>query len=197
MSWSQINRNAFHYYIALLHTGAHTIARVCARRGVEAKSGPCTDACTLAEKIPNKKKKEKLKKKRKMEASEVVGFTGRSRGGCESPGRSNKRGVSFKAIEQPPPPPPPAGASALDNASQFVPVHANFHAVTWAFFPSSLRTYLRGSAPTSILILRPKVSFKPGWLHPVKSLAPIYRLQLLFVRQHTARPFQIPAHAAF
>lgn len=52
-----------------------------------------------------------------MEASEVVGFTGRSRGGCEGPGRSNKRGVSFKACEQPPPP-PPAGASALDNASQ-------------------------------------------------------------------------------
>lgn len=64
-------------------------------------------------------------------------------------------------------------------------------------FLSSLRTYLRGSALTSAIILRPNVSFKPGWLHPVKSLAPIYRLQLLFVRQHTARPFQIPAHAAF
>lgn len=76
-------------------------------------------------------------------------------------------------------------------------VHANFPTVTCSSVPSCLRTYLRGSALTSALILRPNVSFKPGWLHPVKSLAPIYRLQLLFVRQHTARPFQIPAHAAF
>lgn len=140
-----------------------------------------------------------------MEASEVVGFTGRSRGGCESPGRSNKRGASFKACKlslppptPPHPPPPPAGASALENASQIGRGACKLSRCHSGILPPLwLRTYLRGSALTSALVLRPNVSFKPGWLHPVKSLAPIYRLQLLFVRQHTARPFQIPAHAAF